>query len=108
MEIKKKKIIKSSPSPCFKILNYTIKADKYCYIVKGSTPAGKDEDGEEKTWNCGGFHRTLEDALSDIRQNELRASTLDAKTLDRAVEKLVECNEKFNKLIEPLRKLENL
>jgi hypothetical protein len=82
------------------IAGYDIFADKYQYIV--FCPKGK-----AKTPIKLGFFGTLTSAISDIRQTEMRNKTLKSRTLEIVIDKLVEFDREFNKLLLPLKKLED-
>jgi hypothetical protein len=88
------------------VLNYQIFATKTQYCV--FYPPNKKKDGSMTGRGICGYYRSLSDALSDIRQEELRLRSVGGKTLDNVIEKLKEFNDEFNKLLKPLKKLEEL
>lgn len=88
----------------FRILNYKVYGTKRQYSV---FKVNKNSKGQQKETRLG-FYSWLEHVLSAIRQDGSRLSITDSKTLDVAINRIVKFNEEFNKLIEPLRKLENL
>jgi len=99
-EEKEIKLPEDSERYVLTFLNYRIYADKYQYTVKKKIPGKKGEALQ-------GFFRTISSALEDIRITETRLSILNAKTLDKAIDLLIKFNTEFNKLLEPLKKLEN-
>ena len=82
------------------IAGYSVFADKVQYIVYYPKT-------EVKTPLLLGYFRNLSDAIADIREVEMRKKTLKSKTLEIVVDKLVEFDREFAKLLIPLKKLEN-
>ena len=87
-------------------LDYSISVDKYQYILKGRTEIGKKSDGTDDYYSYHTFHYRLWDAISDIRESEMRSVLIGSETLDEALKRLTKFDANFNKLLEPLKKLE--
>ena len=89
--MKNRKITKEEGSimSCF---GYKISADRRQYIMDGPTFTT--------------YHRTLSDCFEYIREAEIRLSLIGSKELKEVIERLKIFDEKFEKLLAPLKKIE--
>src|ERR1035437_2955036 len=85
----------------FQIAQYKVYQDSRQYIVYDSTTAKKTKKGK-----LIGFCRCMKDAIVVIRDTDMRLSTLNSKTIEKAIDNMVARDAAFAKLLEPLKKLE--
>lgn len=98
-EIEEEEEEKDSASICI-IAGYEILTDRRQYILKAPK-------GETKTILTLGYFRNLSSCISEIRDQEIRKKVLKSKTLEIVIDKLVEFDREFAKLLIPLKKLED-
>jgi len=91
---------KDSSTVC-KIAGYEILADSKQYIVKAPK---KDTSATSVVL---GFFKDLAGCITEIREQEMRKKVIKSKTLEIVIEKLVEFDREFAKLLIPLKKLED-
>jgi len=83
------------------IAKYRILSDKRNYMVE------LPESSSRKGTSILGFYSTLSNAISDIREQEIKKVTKNSKTIEILVTRLTEFNQEFNKLLAPLKRLED-
>jgi hypothetical protein len=88
-----------SSNVCF-IEEYEILTDKRQFIVKAPK-------GGLKNAPLLGYFKTLSGAIAEIRDQEMRRKILKSKTLEIVIDKLVEFDREFARLLAPLKKLED-
>jgi hypothetical protein len=90
----------------FKILHYKVYVDKYQYVVRDARTERIGKDGVLRVGMPYGYFKTITSFLSDIRDQEIRNSTIKSGSLEGAINKIIKTDEDFKKLVEPLKKLE--
>lgn len=98
---------KESNSFCFKILTYTVHADRFQYILSGYSkviPGVLDKNGKPKRMQATGYFQCLSQVIAEIREIELKVLSFDSGSLDILLDKMVKFELEFRELLKPLKK----
>ena len=90
---------KDSASVCT-IAGYEILSDKRQYILKAPK-------GDNKNAQILGYFHSLSGCISEIRDQEMKKKILKSRTLEIVIDKLVEFDREFARLLLQLKKLED-
>lgn len=105
--MKEEEIKEEEESFAFKVLQYKIYATSRQYIVYDSGTEKKDKrSGKMTRGGLHGYFASLSGALGSIRDDEMRNATIGTGTLDKAIEKIAKMNADYEKIVEPLKKIE--